>query len=285
VPQNLSGVIDSAGKVTLTWDLGPEKNITGYRVLRANAPGHEFLQLTGHVHPDTVFVDSINIHTLTKYVYYRIAAVNNRFQHSEMSGVLKLKRPDVLPPDEAVFHDVFVTDTCVNLKWYCSGSDDVAVQKLYRKDKPGSDWNLLASLKPGVSFYTDSDVLTHVKYYYTLTSTDSSGLVSDEAFPVSGRPYDTGYREAIENLKAQYNEEGKTVLLEWDYQHSGNERFWFVVYKSINGRGYKVYKAVDGDERSFVDNFPTIGESGYGVMVKTSRGGMSDMVKTTMNIE
>ncbi|MDA3816720.1 MAG: hypothetical protein PF486_05040 [Prolixibacteraceae bacterium] len=285
VPQNLSGIIDSAGKVTLTWDLGPEKNITGYRVLRANAPDHEFLQLTGHVHPDTVFIDSVNINTLTRYVYYRIAAVNNRFQHSEMSGMLKLRRPDVLPPDEAVFHDVFVTDTCVNLKWYCSGSDDVAGQNLYRRDKPGSDWDLLASLEPGVSFYTDSDVLTHVKYYYTLTSVDSSGLVSNEAFPVAARPYDTGYRQAIENLDAQYNDEDKTVLLEWSYKPLTDERFWFVIYKSINGGNYKLYKAVDGDERNFVDKFPTVGESGYGVMVKTSSGGMSDMVKTTLMIQ
>ncbi|MDA3878747.1 MAG: hypothetical protein PF436_00025 [Prolixibacteraceae bacterium] len=285
VPQNLSGVIDTTGKVTLTWDLGSEKNIIGYRVLRANNRNHEFMQLTGHVHPDTVFVDSINIETLTRYVYYRVAAVNNRHQHSELSPVLQLMRPDLLPPVEAVFYDVFVTDSCVNLKWHCSSSSDVAQQMLYRQSESDKEWSLLASLEPGVSFYSDNDVLTNVKYFYTVSSIDSSGLVSPEAFPVSGRPYDTGYREAIKELSVVYDAENKVVTLEWNYQPSDDEKYWFVIYKSIGEGDYKEYKAVSSEERIFIDRFPSAGQSGYGVLVKTSKGGMSDMVKTTLMIE
>jgi uncharacterized protein len=284
VPQNLTGTIDENGKVKLSWDLGPEKNIIGYRVLRANDPTHEFIQLSGQVHTDTVFIDSINIQTLTRYVYYKIAAVNKRYQHSELTPYLQLKRPDKIPPSEAVFYDLFVSDSCVNLKWHCSASDDVARQLLYRKRDDDKTWNLLASLNPGISFYSDKDVLTNINYSYTIVSTDSSGLRSKEAVPVLARPYDTGIRKPVENMKADYNQESKTVQLTWDYTPEKAEKHWFVVYKSIGNGAYKEYKAIAQDQRSFVDRFPSKGQSGYGIILKTSKGGESEMVITELKI-
>lgn len=285
IPKNLKGIIDANGKVTLSWSLGKEKNIIGYRVLRANDPSHEFIQLIGHVHPDTMYVDSIDISTLTRYVYYKIAAVNNRFQHSALSPILKLKRPDMIAPGEAVFYDLFVADSCVNLSWHCSSSSDVAKQLLYRQKESDKKWTLLETLSPGVSFYSDKKVSTNIKYYYTITSIDSSGLVSAEAFPVSAKPYDTGKRKAVENLKVSFNQQTKLVQLNWDYWPAKDEKHWFVIYKAIGGGAYKEYKAVKAEEKSFTDQFSIKGQSGYGVVVMTSNGGESDMVTSSIRIE
>jgi hypothetical protein len=285
IPENLSGIIDTTGKVTLTWDLGKERNIIGYRVLRANDPTHEFIQLTGHVFPDTVYIDTVNINTLTKNVYYKIAAVNNRYQHSALTPAYKLERPDIIAPTEAVFYDVFVSDSYVNLKWHSSHSKDLSHQLLFRKQETDLNWSLLDSLQPSISFYSDKDVLTNIKYLYTIINIDSSGLVSDEAFPVSAKPYDTGKRKAVENLSVNYDLTSKTVVLNWDYQTEIAEKYWFVIYKSIGGGAYKEYKSVSENQLSFTDLYATKGLSGYGIVVMTSKGGESEMISSEINIE
>jgi uncharacterized protein len=278
VPRNLKGTIDQNGKATLAWNLGTDRNIIGYRVLRANDPTHEFMQITGHIHRDTVFTDSVDVNTLSRHVYYKIAAVNQRNQHSGLSPALELRRPDRFPPGEAVFFDVLVTDTLVNLKWHCSSSEDVAKQLLFRKKETEQNWSLLDSLKPGVSGYTDRNVETSVTYLYTLASVDSAGLRSADAFPVLARPYDTGRRKPVANFTAAYNETSKTIVLNWNYTPEKKEKWWFVVYKSINGGEYKEYKSVEGSVNSFTDFHYAPGKTGYGLVVMTSFGGKSEMV-------
>ncbi|HDP76232.1 MAG TPA: hypothetical protein ENN49_10305 [Bacteroidales bacterium] len=58
------------------------KNIIGYRVYRANDPSREFIAVSGHIHPDTMFFDSISLNTLSQNIYYRVSAVNSRYQYS-----------------------------------------------------------------------------------------------------------------------------------------------------------------------------------------------------------
>ncbi len=140
VPTGLTGAIDTNGIVHLQWRRGPERNLLGYRVLRANAPEHEFSQLTGLVHTDTTFVDTVEVRTLTRNVYYRVASVNRRYIHSEMSSILALRRPDVVPPEAPVFTDVFPTDSSVVLKWAPSTSEDLKWHILYRRLSGERKW-------------------------------------------------------------------------------------------------------------------------------------------------
>ncbi|HET6512605.1 MAG TPA: hypothetical protein VFH43_10470, partial [Candidatus Kapabacteria bacterium] len=107
-PKGLRASVDTTGIVTLRWNLGPEPDIVGYRVLWANDPTHEFTQRTNVPIQDTFFVDTISLKSLTPYVYYRVAALDDRYNHSEMSPMLMVKRPDIIPPDASVFSDVFV---------------------------------------------------------------------------------------------------------------------------------------------------------------------------------
>lgn len=285
VPTGLTGNISKSGIVTLRWNKAKEKNIKGYRVLQANDPSHEFVQLTGQVYTDTVFVDSISLQTLTKKVYYRIAAVNKRYQHSKMSEILELERPDVVPPEQAVFNDVFVTDTSVLLKWYPSTSDDVKMQVLYRKLKEENSWQALDTFNIQISSFTDKEVEIKLNYEYTIVTIDESGLKSEPAFPVMARPYDTGKRKPVENLLAEYNDENKTVNLSWNYTPNPKERSWYVIYKSKKGGDFKEYKSLKSSEFDFVDVNVKAGKTEYGVVVMTSHGGESEMETVSVTVE
>lgn len=285
VPKGLRGKISETGVVTLSWNSEKGADILGYRILYANDPRHEFIPVTGQIYPDTVFVDSIVIETLTRRIYYRIAAVNYKYYNSELSEVLCLKRPDIVPPSEAVFSDVFVTDSSVQLKWYPSTSEDLAKQILMRKIQDKEEWGFVDSLMPKVSSYTDKDIISNTMYEYTIVGIDSAGLSSELAFPVQARPYDTGKRKSVENLIAAYEESNKTVTITWNYTPLEKERTWYVIYKAINEGGFKEYKALKSDVVEFIDSSAKEGKTEYGVVVMTSAGGESEMATVSITIE
>lgn len=285
IPTGLTGRIDTNGIVTLKWNLGPEWNLLGYRVLRANDPTHEFQQLTGQVHTDTTYIDTININTLTRYVYYRIVAVNTRYQHSGMSPVLALKRPDKIPPVEAVFENVSVTDSSVYFEWIPSTSEDLHYQKLFKRVQGEGRWRMIDSLSPKVSSYLDKNVEKTLIYEYTIISVDSSGLESPMSYPVVGRPYDTGKRYPVNNFSAKYDEKNKSVVLEWNYAPKLKEKYWFVIYRGLNENQLNELKAVESDSKVYRDKEISAGNIYYyGIAVMTSNGGQSEKVLTSVNI-
>jgi fibronectin type 3 domain-containing protein len=277
-PQAVKGEIDKSGRVTLTWKPVNSKNIIGYRIYRSNDPSHEFIAVNGQVHPDTVFIDSISLNTLSKNIFYRVAAVNSRYQYSDLSPILQLKRPDFIPPAPAVIDDVSVTEKSVTIQWRCSPSTDVAVQRLYRKTDSEKQWTLIDSLKPGINRYVDLKVIPKTTYYYTLTSVDSSRNVSKMANAVSARPYDSGKRDPVKQLTAKYDKQSKSVTLKWQYPGTPTTSYWFVVYRANGNKDFVELKGLKPDILEFTDTSPLKGTNSYGIVVMTSDGGQSEMV-------
>lgn len=283
-PKGLRGKVGTDGKVTLWWQPVKKRNILGYRIFSANDPNHEFTLITGHIHPDTMFVDTITLSTLTKKIYYKVVAVDKQYQHSAFSEMIALQKPDILPPSAPVFRDVVVTDSSVQLTWHCSVSKDVARQLLLRREEGARQWSVLDTLKPNVSKYIDKRVKQKIMYTYTLVSIDSSGLRSEEAVPVAGRPYDSGKRPAVTQLTATPDRKANTVTLRWNYVPKGQDAFWFVIFKSVGNGELKEYASVKSSVRSFTDATPSRGKSTYGVIVMTPDGGQSEMVKISVNL-
>jgi uncharacterized protein len=281
MPEGLTGIIDKEGIVHLRWRLGPESNIIGYRVLWANDPNHEFSQRVNRPLPDTTFVDTVNIHTLSHYIYYRVAAVSDRYIQSPLSEILSLRRPDVVPPASPVFLDVRVTDESVALRWARSPSDDVEKQVLTRRTEGEEGWHLLRTLGKSDTAYLDTLVQQDVVYEYRIEAVDSSGLHSVPSPAVEGRPYDTGVREPISDLSGQYNKRKKEVLLRWKYFTRKKEKYWFVVYRSENQSPVMEYSSAPGNVREFRD--ARVRESDtyrYTIRVKVGGGAQSPLSDT-----
>ena len=97
-PVGLSAKADTSGMVLLTWLPNDELDLFGYRVFRANSLHEEFSQITAESVYANCFTDTISLKTLTKKVYYKILAVDQRQNWSAFSEVLEVGRPDVVPP-------------------------------------------------------------------------------------------------------------------------------------------------------------------------------------------
>jgi fibronectin type 3 domain-containing protein len=276
VPTGLRGMIDTAGVVHLTWNRNRERTLLGYRVLRANAPEHEFTQLTGQVWPDTAYTDTVAVRTLTRNVYYRIAAVNVRYNHSRPTAILALRRYDATPPEAPAFYDVQASDSAVALRWAPSSSSDVRSHVLSRRIPPSEPWTALATLLNSAAQYVDHAVQQGVMYEYRIEAVDSAGLHSPPGLTVQARPFDSGVRPAPTNVKASFDQRTNEVTLSWTYASPKSESSFIVVFRSRNGTAFLRYRSVEADQGTFVDREITgSGEYAYAVKVITRTGAES----------
>ncbi|PPK94792.1 hypothetical protein LY01_01544 [Nonlabens xylanidelens] len=277
-PNFISGKIDSLGIVTLDIELNKERDLMGYRLFRSNAPEHEFSVINEGFHEkDTiytkalsVFKDTVTLKSLTPYIYYKIKALDYNFNQSPYSDILKVKRPDLIPPETPVFKNVKVGKEDIELEFILSSNEDVIEQTLYRKLDLKKEWIKHASLKNEQTTYIDKEVETGVKYFYTLRAKDDSDNYSDYSIPVMGKPYDDGNRPGVKNLRI--NREKDQVYLQWDYEQM-NENTFFVIYKK-NKKGQFIQH-----DRSLELRFRESEKntSSYAIKVFTKDGGQSKL--------
>jgi len=251
-PTGLVGSIDSSGVVTVRWKLGKELDIMGYRVFFANAADHEFNNLTPEPFGDTVFVDTLQMNTLTKRIHYKVVAVDRNYNHSEMSAMLTLTRPDLIPPVAPVFKNYVVSDTAVVIHFIPSSSKDVARHRLMRKAPGEASWKevLLLPVTDKRREWIDRDVSGPAHYSYTMVAVDSAGNASTEALPLTVRVHERLKRAEVTGVKALRIDE-RTVQVSWT-QPLGAVHHYLVLRAKDGGAAMPIGSA-PGNSSSFAD--------------------------------
>ncbi len=285
IPKGLRGTVDSLGRVTLRWNRNRERNILGYRVLRANAQDHEFTQLTGAIWKDTVYVDSIAVNTLTRNVYYRIAAVNTRFGHSEMSPFIALSRRAIQLPTAPVFTDVNAGESSTNLRWATNSGDKLRSVILFRKTADADRWDTLATLSRSITSYTDRDVVLNMTYEYQIAVVDSNGMSVWAELPVQSRPYDSGVRPPVRDVKAILDQDAKGIRIEWAYDAQETDRVYFIIHRSVSDASFVQLRSVAGSARSYVDR-ELVGEGTYRYRIQVlTHGGAESPMSSPVSVQ
>ncbi|MDE1207627.1 fibronectin type III domain-containing protein [Tenacibaculum larymnensis] len=182
-PIGLEGKVDSLGVVTLQWKKNIEPDMLGYRVFKGNNAKEEFSQITVSPHLAITFYDSVSVKSLNDKVYYKIVAVDRRYNMSEYSDVLVLKKPDFIPPAPPVITSYNVKKETVNLTWANSQSNDIAKHEVYRRVRDSIQWNLIATLPKDTlhieyTDWKDTNVEGATAYQYLIKAVDDSNLQS-----------------------------------------------------------------------------------------------------------
>ncbi len=240
-PTGLVARVDTTGILTLRWQPNREPDLLGYRVYRANQLDHTFTLETGFPLADTVFVDTLNLNTLTEAIYYRVVALDRNYNPSPPSEPIRVRLPDRVPPVSPLFTRVTPTDSSVILEWLPSSSPDVVRVHLYRKRPNELFWTEIAVLDSTARRYEDTTVRPERRYYYTLRAEDEAGNLSPPAPSVQARPYIRARRPPIANLQARYEARDRRIVLRWSYQET--DPHWFVVYRSFNDAPLRRYRS------------------------------------------
>ncbi len=249
-PVNLKGKIDSTGMVTISWKRNKDEDIHGYRVYRANNPKFEFMLVNPAEIIDTTYTDTINIKTLTKKVYYKLRAIDDRDNQSDFSKMLTLKRPDIIPPVSPVIKDIADIKGKPEIKWVNSSSNDVILHHIYRKTIPDTIFELVTTLDKEEyekKVYLDKTVKAGKEYSYYLIAEDDSKLKS----PPSNQGYFKVKSNIVEGIKLKKRVFTDKVKLTWNIK-TEKQVEKILVYRSINEGAIRLYG--NSTEENFIDN-------------------------------
>jgi uncharacterized protein len=290
LPTLLGGDVDTNGVVTIRFKRPDDMDYMGYRLLRANDSTHEFSVVnerftndTLNVSNETVITDTIEVRTLTRYVYYRMYALDFHYNESGMTDMLRIERPDVVPPVPPVIIGYEVLDTAVVIDFVPSSSDDVARHVVLRRPSDTQQWDSIAAVRDGETRFADRTSAVNASYDYAVQAVDRSGLRSMPSNEITGRRYDTGVRPTVNNLTAQYDSVAKVVTLAWDYVDL-TEDHAFVIYRSEGGK-LTSHAVVDRrGMRTYTDQRPpSTAEVRYAIKVVSSTGAES-VVSTAVSV-
>lgn len=243
-PVNLQGRIDSTGLVHLSWNPGKEKDINGYRVFRSNFLIDEFSQITKVHIRDTFFVDSINLYNLTPKIYYKVAAIDQRFNQSELSEALLLQKPDTISPVPPVFSNYEITDEGISLSWVHSFSVDTKYEKLLRKSKESILCDTIAyfSITDSITAYFDKSAKKGITYHYCILAEDAGKNQSPAEKWLQAEIADDGFRSKLQGVNAEAKVNEGHVLIKWK---ATNENVVQInIYRATEEKALKFYRFI-----------------------------------------
>tara|TARA_R110002051_G_scaffold320294_1_gene405484 strand:- start:1024 stop:3135 length:2112 start_codon:yes stop_codon:yes gene_type:complete len=253
-PIGLEGVMDTTGIIKLDWTKNREEDLGGYRIFRSNNPEVEFSEVTKSVLKSENYTDTLQVRNLNREVYYKITAEDQRYNRSESSEILTVKKPDLTPPSPPVLQNYQVTEYGIQINWIPSSSEDVVSHAIYRKSSEEKDalWEKLwESNKITDSTYLDSSVEKRGVYNYTMVSKDEVGLESTPTESLSvvwqGKSLDG------EDLKFSGTVDRELRFINLSWRVKDQEVLEYRLYRGIEEEGLKLYKTLEGTTKGFND--------------------------------
>jgi hypothetical protein len=252
-PIGLTGSIDTNGIVTIHWLRGKDKDIAGYTLFSANQADHTFINVNNIPVSDTTFTDSITLKTLTENIYYRVSTVDWVGNVSEFSEILKIKKPDIVPPVPPVFTDYDVTDHGIFLSWVQSTSHDAKTHILYRRTLGSEDWDLIFTtdeLKEQDKS-NDETAIAGKTYEYKIIAQDDDGLNSPVSSILTLTAIDFSEIIPIEDIQAELNQSKDKVTIRWSYLEGGENKYQ--IFRAVNDGGFYLLKEIKDPLRQISD--------------------------------
>ncbi|UPZ15171.1 fibronectin type III domain-containing protein [Flavobacterium humidisoli] len=246
-PIGLEGVIDSLGTVRLKWKPNTEKDLRGYRILKANTAGEEFVDIYHQSYSGTEYKDSVSLKMTNSKVYYRIAAEDMRYNISDPSDILVLDKPDKIPPAAPIFKDYDNKDGKVHLKWIRSYSEDVVSHSLRRREKGQEKWLEIKQINDTIQEFTDDRIENKKIYQYAILAKDKSNLWSSlDHSVITVSVLNFTPVKVITFSQGTADRENRKIVLSWDYAKNKGKVLGLSIYKNEKGLPPTLWKELNG---------------------------------------
>lgn len=241
-PTGLSATVSRAGIVRLSWSKSSETDVKGYIVLAANQRDHQFITVVKQAIPDPVFMDTLQLKTLTESIFYQVKAVDRNNNTSVVSDILEVKKPDVVPPNIPVFSQYDIKSDGVLLEWAASTSKDVVGHVLYRREVKQPVFAKLARIESkAIHSYVDKSVRPNQRYDYMIRAEDDAGLQSPDSPILPVRVPEFKTRAGVQDFAVQYNNSKKQAEISW--QNPPVSDVFTVIYRAENGGAFLTLNA------------------------------------------
>lgn len=223
------------GKINLVWDKSKNKDILGYRVYYAMDKDDKYY---ARVNKKEI-KDNKYTHDLPKNLsrfnyYYKVTAVDKRFNESDDSNIIKVKLPDVIAPKQPVFSVYRVYSNKIYLQWAPIYDYDLSHYNIYTQE--GTRLVKLNSKKLLKTQFELVNYKLRGMKKFIVTAVDKSGNESIKDKHILLSEKDTK-APIIKNINYVKTEDGIEISLDInDKDYNG-----FEVYRS-SGKSLSFYK-------------------------------------------
>jgi hypothetical protein len=280
-PKGLIGVADTTGLINLSWIKNIEDDLSGYRIFRSNNLSAEFSEVTSEDYKKNTFVDTIKLN-LNKKVFYKIKAIDQRYNASRFSEVLEMELPRIIPPTRPLIQNYKVINDSVQISWIPSSSDDVVVHSIYRKnlEKLESSWKLIGEIESGMEqLFLDVEEKPRGIYGYTVVAKSKFGLESNPSKSIQINYSGSSINSGITKFNGNANRELRFISLTWRIKNM--EVSEYLLYRAIEGENLKLFKTLDGKRTSYSDYELEVNlQYNYGLRAITLSGIQSELQNT-----
>ncbi len=278
-PVGLIGKMDTTGIVTISWDKNLEEDLAGYRIFRANNPKVEFSEVTNETLEGETYLDTVPAINLNQKIYYKLQAEDQRYNRSELSAMLTIVKPDMIPPSPALLKKYDVTEEGIRINWIPSSSTDVVSHSLYRRagNEAETKWVQIfeSAIKTDTTFI-DTEELERNQYSYTVVARDSAGLESKPSDAIN--IFWNGKTPTVDEIKftATANRELRFINLSWKIKNTNVQEYR--LYRGQKENELKLYKTLKGTSKNFNDTSLEINSDyWYGLQTVLTSGQISSI--------
>ena len=258
-PTNLKVTIDTTGRILATWSPSASHDVEGYYVFYSNDDESDFTMDDNTLQKDTFYTWTIPLNTLTKNIYIAIKAADDNYNRSNFSDIVKLRRPDKIPPPKPFLSQAFYEEESgVYLSWKKSSATDVEKYFIYRKNNKDSlsTWKLIDSTTKEVLEYTDDKYPYDTEVGYSIKASDDFNNISELSNPV---PVNIPFPKNKYLVSFQKAESSKNmnVHLTWNKPYTKNmdkgASFKYQIFRSVGNDEIELYKEVTSSETNLTD--------------------------------
>lgn len=249
-----SAICDSLGRVTIIWSHNKEIDLYGFIIYKGNYKNEEFSRIKNLQTVDTMYIDTISLRVMDDAVYYELVALDDSYNRSPSSNIMKAKRYDTIIPTSAVFRTFKSNKEGILLEWGNSSSSDVVKTTLHRRLKGELSWHAHKVFARDTSIYTtyrDTGLVKGQWYEYKLQTTDDDKLVSEFSNTLTIKAYDDGIRPPITSLEVKANTRKGIVKITWKYGYAGIKNFQ--VFRGENDKKPIILKSLNANVFEFYD--------------------------------
>lgn len=253
-PIGLTGTIDTTGVVRMNWEANKEPDLSGYRIYSGNNPEEEFSQITKRPQRSNSFTDTIPVRNLNKNIYYRIIAVDQRYNESTPSEILAIEKPDMTPPSPPVINTYDLTKKAIVLKWIPSSSEDVSNHAIYRRPLAEKEalWEKIGTRTiDEENQFEDEDITSGTRYAYTLVAVDKTGWESNPSTQLVVTAPKEVFGDKIVRFNATADRDNRVIRLSWKTKDSNEAEF--LLYRAEGEAPLTLYKTLEKEKQVYND--------------------------------
>jgi len=265
-PTGLKGEFDSTGVVTLTWKSGNEADLLGYQLLYSTSDSDEPTLLTQRIIYDSTYSAKFPLNLLSSKLYFKLVALDTRYNTSKPSEPIVLVKPDTIPPSTPVL--TLTADSLGNTMASIapSKSNDVVRHILYFEGEGKAPRVLFTgNIYTDTTFVLDNSIGKGYLYCVAVDFSGRKGVSSKvpvrKESPTAPKAFRVSYRVNIDEGRVEFY---------WDAKNTDGI---VMVYRKTEGEEYRLIGTVETLNEYFFDKTITINQDyNYKILFSSNSG-------------